>query len=211
MIDSLSDSAKKRLPVGIRKLSDRHQLIFVLLRMRRDPAYICAHLGISIDETRDSIGDIQQVLAVEGMLDLVSDPVFYPVDKPTDDDDEHAGYVQLSSNSVDVEDQIAIDMFYRSLRDSIGKLAKNDKRLLSLWFDKELTAKEILGFYQNIGQSVADKKAPDKCVEQDVFYAIEKIIRDLLTLVRNHYGDKEIFSPSALRALLNETGTRVGS
>jgi len=44
-------------------------------------------------------------------------------------------------------------------------------------------------------------------MEQDVFYAVEKNIRNLLKIVRqNLKHDEEDLSPSALKAILNETG-----
>ncbi len=205
---SLSASAINRLPNAIKELGEKEQSVFVLLRMKRDEVYIAINLEIPISEARELIHSVQTALAKSGSLDLVQDPVFYPIDHPVGDDDGDSGYFQLAGEQMEISDQVALDRFYQILERSICEMEKEDRRLLGLWFNKEMKAREILSFYKNIGIDISPKKPIVETETQDVFYAIEKNIQKLSKIVRSYLAEEgmEAITPTGLKAILDETG-----
>lgn len=207
MDNLLSPSAKKRLPVAIQKLSEKEQVVFVMLRMRRDEAFIARELEISLAEAHEMTRTVQNTLIKSGALDLIQNPVFFPIDHPYKDDDETSRPIQLAGAEMDIADQVALERFYKILEESLNEMPKNDLRLLGLWFNKEMKAKEILNLYNNLGLPISSKKSINETREQDVFYELEKNIRKLLNFVRSNMdiGDHDL-TPSRLKAILEETG-----
>ncbi len=207
MPDLLSPSAIKRLPTAIRKLGEKERLAFVFLRMKRDEIYIARELKITVSQAREMIHVVQNTLVQSGSLDMIQDPVFFPIDHPHGESDGEERSFELPGKGMDVADELILDRFYQILAKSLEKLDNDERRLLGLWFNKEMKAKAILLFYKNLGIPISSKKAIKKTVEQDVFYELEKNIRKLLGYVRSNINDSEIdLTPAALRAILNETG-----
>ena len=203
----LSDSAKRRLPSAIQKLPEKEQAVFVFLRMRKDEHHIARELGVPFSEVPDLITAVQSALASTGALDLISDPVFYPIGHPTHPGDDDQRPLELSSNDIDIADRVALDQFYDILKKSIAQMPQEGRRLLGLWFNKGMSAKDILLFYNNIGSDISNNKSINDSTAQDVFYAVEKNIRILLDLVRNNMGEKENeLTPALLKEVLKETG-----
>ena len=203
----LSDSAKRRLPSAIQKLSEKEQAVFVFLRMRKDEQHIARELGIPLSEAPDLITAVQSALAATGALDLISDPVFYPIGHPTHPGDDDQRPLELASNDIDMADRVALDQFYDILKKSIAQMPQEGRRLLGLWFNKGMPAKDILLFYNNIGADISNSKSIKDSTAQDVFYAVEKNIRILLDLVRNNMGERENeLTPALLKEVLKETG-----
>jgi hypothetical protein len=78
---------------------------------------------------------------------------------------------------------------------------------LTLWFNRDLRAKDILSFYKNLGVLLMVGKPIADTSEQDVFYAIEKSVRNLLKSVRSNIkGGGMDITVSTLRAILDEMG-----
>jgi hypothetical protein len=204
----LSDSAQNRLPAPIRALPTEAQKVFILLRMRRDETAIARQTALPPRRVHELVGMVQNELAAAGTLDLIRDPVFYPLDHPRHDgDDDGPAFDIADGEGRDPADQLALDRFYRGLAAAVGRLPKSERRFLSLWFDKEMTAKEIVSFHRNIGQPVSDRKSIDKTKESDVFYELEKILKNLFLLVRTHLKEEgDHLTPSVVKAVLNETG-----
>ncbi len=202
----LSPSAKKRLPTAIKNLPETEQAVFVFLRLRRDEAFISRELEISLGVAHNAIKNVQDALVKSGALDLIQDPVFYPIDFSPDGNGAGGG-LELESGDMPAESQIALESFYRLLEESLEKMPKNGRRLLGLWFNKEMTAKDILRFYSNLGLSAVSGKPVSGTTQEDVFYEIEKNIRKLANIVRSNSNEKEMeITPSALRSILEETG-----
>jgi len=202
-----SKSALKRLPVAIQNLPERERMTFVFLRMKRDESFIARELGATIDEARRVIKTVQETLIRTGALDLVQDPVFYRIDHPLKEEDEPFRPYQVAGKEMDIADRIALDQFYQALETSIGQLPAESRRLLGLWFNKEMRAKDILNLYRRLGLNLSSKRSIMDTTEQDIFYALEKNIKKLLELVRTNMKHEEIeLTPSSLKAILNETG-----
>jgi len=207
-MDYLSPTSRKRLPAAIQKLSDKEQAVFVMLRMRRDESRISRELKVSPDDARRMIKNVQDALVKSGRVDLIQNPVFFPIDQPgAAGSDENVRAFDPPSGDMDVADRIALDQFYTVLKSSLEQMPKDGRRLLGLWFNDEMKAKDILIFYKNIGVPISSEKSIHETTEQDVFYALEKNIRNLLEIVRSNMKDKQPgLTPSVLRAVLNETG-----
>lgn len=202
----LSQSAKNRLPSAIKKLSEKEQAVFVFLRMRRDETFISREVEEPISNVRAMIQTVQTELVKAGALDLISNPVFFPIDHPCNDDDGGRSF-ELPSNDIDPSERMALDSFYKALKISFSSLSNEQKRLLDLWFNKEMTAKEIFNFYKRLDLPFTSKKPIKSSTIQDVFYEIDKNMQKLLSLVRSNMGDSDIaLTPKGLKAILSETG-----
>ncbi|MGK7346573.1 MAG: hypothetical protein ACNS63_12280 [Candidatus Nitrospinota bacterium M3_3B_026] len=204
----LSPSSIKRLPAAIRKLPKMEQSVFVLLRMRRDEVRIARELDITVAKAREMIRSVQEALVKEGALDLVQDPVFFPIAHSESGDGGGGGaFYEPAEKGLGAEERLALDRFYKTLAESVEKMPKEGRRLLSLWFNDEMRAKDILNFYRNLGLPVSSGKSIHETTEQDVFYAIEKNVRNLLEIVRSNMSEEDIkLTPAGLRAILEETG-----
>lgn len=207
MVDYLSDSAKRRLPAVIGRMDEKEQAAFVFLRMRKDGAFIARELDIPLLNANEMISNVQSALAATGALDLIRDPVFYPIDHPSRHGDDEGTAFQLAGSEMDIADQIALDQFYQVLKKSVKQMPQDGRRLLELWFNKEMSAKSILIFYSNIGANISSTKSIKDSTVQDVFYALEKNIRNLFDLVRTNMPERESeLTPAALKEILKETG-----
>ncbi len=207
MAEYFSQSAYKRLPAAIQGLPEKEKAAFIFLRMKRNDAFIAKELDVSLTEAKGIILNVQETLIKSGTLDLIKDPVFYQIDHPKETDSGDGRSFELPAHDMDMVDQITLDHFYKAIGDSLNELPKPNRRLMSLWFNKEMTAKDILSFYKKLGLPITDRKPIGKTTEQDVFYALEKNIKKLLEIVRTHLDQEgEELTPSALKAILNETG-----
>jgi len=207
MAGFFSASSIKRLPVAIQSLPENQRLAFVMLRMRRDKAFIARELGESLEEAGRIIKSVQEALIKSGAIDMIQNPVFFQIDHAHENEEGSGRPFELSRAEMDMADQLELDNFYRILRLSLEQLPKQSRRLLSLWFNKEMKAKEILSFYKRLGIAISGGKPVEQCTEQDVFYALEKNIKKLLEIVRSNQKHEEVeLTPSSLKAILTETG-----
>ncbi|VAX20262.1 hypothetical protein MNBD_NITROSPINAE04-2703 [hydrothermal vent metagenome] len=207
MAEFFSDTAYKRLPTAIKDMPEQERDVFIMLRMRRAESFIALRLGISLSLTREMVGRVQETLIKSGSLDLIQDPVFYQLDHPRIDNELDSRPLELSSREMDVADRLELERFYGALGKSIGQLPKRSRRLLSLWYNKEMTAKEILNFYKKLGVCVKEGKPIGQTTVQDIFYVLEKNIQNLLEIVRTNLKQDGIeLTRPALKAILNETG-----
>lgn len=207
MAEFFSDTAYKRLPTAIKNLPENERDVFILLRMRRPESLIAAQLGISLELTREIVGNVQETLIKSGSLDLIQNPVFYQLDHPRSDGDLDSRPFELPGHEMDVADQLELENFYKVLEKSISQLPKRSKRLLDLWYNKEMSAKDILSFYNKLGVSLKEGKPIGETTAQDIFYALEKNIKNLLEIVRTNLKQDGVeLTRSALKAILNETG-----
>jgi hypothetical protein len=207
MAGFISPSSIKRLPVAIQGLPENERMAFVMLRMRRDKPFIARELGVSLEEAGGIIRVIQEALIKTGAIDMIQNPVFFQIDHVRDGEDGPGKRFELSRDEMDMADQLELESFFRILRASLEQLPKAGRRLLSLWFNKEMKAKDILGFYHRLGIPLSENKPIEACREQDVFYALEKNIKILLGIVRSNQKHEGMeLTPSTLRAILNETG-----
>ncbi|MDH4184466.1 MAG: hypothetical protein OEV92_09610 [Nitrospinota bacterium] len=207
MAGFISSTSIKRLPVAIQSLPDNERTAFVMLRMRRDRAFIARELNLGLEEAGAIIKNVQDALVKMGAIDLIQNPVFFQIDHAPEGEEGRGRAFELSRDEMDMADQLELDNFFRILRLSLEQLPKQNRRLLSLWFNKEMSAKDILNFYKRLGLSITETKPVEECVEQDVFYALEKNIKKLLGIVRTNLKHEEVaLTPSSLKAILSETG-----
>ncbi len=204
-ISILSPSAVKRLPSAIRALSEKAQTAFVFLRLRKNAGFIAKELKIPHAEAESLVREVQETLIKSGAVDLIRDPVFFPIDAPSD------GFggsgMDIPGKTMDIAEQVELKRFLDALRKSLESAPMDERRLLSLWFSRELRAKDILNLYKNLGVPLLNDAPIVETSEQDVFYAIEKSVRNLLKSVRSNIkGSGMDITVSTLRAILDEMG-----
>ncbi len=207
MAGFFSKPAYRRLPVAIQNLPEKERVTFILLRMKRADSFIANQLGVSLTEAREFITRVQETLIKTGALDLIQDPVFYQIDHQKRDEDTPSRPFELPQHEMDIADRIELEQFYRVLEKSVGQLPRQSRRLLELWFNKDMKVKDILKFYKKLGLSIKEGKPIMETTEQDVFYILDKNIKNLLKIVRSNLKHDQVeLTHSALKAILNETG-----
>ena len=208
MAGFFSESAYRRLPSAVRNLPEKERATFIMMRMKRDEAFVARQLGVSINQAGELIRTVRETLVKSGALDLVNDPVFFYIDHPSAEPGGGAGRpFELVSRDVDVADKVALERFYAILEKSLEILPRQSRRLLSLWFNKDMKARDILDFYRKLGLSLPDGKPAEDATEHDVFYALDKNIKKLLKIVRTNSECEEMeITPASLKAILKETG-----
>lgn len=201
----LSPSAVKRLPSAIRALTEKAQLAFVFLRMRKASGFIAKELKIPHAEAESLVKEVQETLLKSGSSDLICDPAFFPIGASSDG--FGGALMDIPGKTMDIAEQVELKRFLDALRKALASAPGEDRRLLTLWFNRDLRAKDILSFYKNLGVSMVDGKPIGETSEQDVFYAIEKSVRNLLKSVRSNIrGGGMDVTVSTLRAILDEMG-----
>lgn len=201
-ISMLSPSAVKRLPSAVRALPEKAQLAFVFLRMRKNAGFIAKELKITHSEAESLVKQVQETLLKSGAMDLICDPVFFPIDAPSD-----GSGMDIPGKTMDIAEQVELKRFLDAMRFALESAPKDERRLLSLWFNRDLRVKDILSFYKSLGVPLIGGKPIGETSEQDVFYAIEKSLRNLLKSVRSNIkGGGMDITVSTLRAILDEMG-----
>lgn len=204
-VSMLSPSAVKRLPSAVRALPEKAQLAFVFLRMRKTAGFIAKELKIPHAEAESLVKQVQETLFKSGSADLICDPVFFPIDAPSDG--SGGSGMDIPGKTMDIAEQVELKRFLDILRKALESAPRDERRLLSLWFNRDLRAKDILSFYKNLGVALMGGKPIGETSEQDVFYAIEKSVRNLLKSVRSNIkGGGMDITVSTLRAILDEMG-----
>ncbi|MBI4665755.1 MAG: hypothetical protein HY751_05010 [Nitrospinae bacterium] len=203
----LNQSTRKRLPASIRALPELDQVVFIFLRMRRDEFQIARQLKLGRKEALEAIARVRDALIKNGSLDMVEDPVFYPLDIPATDNEKEYPPINLKTGGMDMTDSLEITRFHEILRQSISMMPREGRRLLSLWFTREMKAADILKFYRNLGVNLISGKPIENTGVGDVFYAIEKNSLNLLKIVRSNMKQGEFdITPAVLKAALDEVG-----
>ena len=204
-ISMLSPSAVKRLPSAVRALSEKARLAFVFLRMRKTPGFIAKELKISQAESESLVKEVQEALFKSGVADLICDPVFFPIDAPSDG--LGGSGMDIPGKTMDIAEHVELKRFLDAMRKALESAPREERQLLSLWFNRDLRARDILSFYKNLGVPLVGGKPIADTSEQDVFYAIEKSVRNLLKSVRSNIkGGGMDITVSTLRAILDEMG-----
>jgi hypothetical protein len=173
--------------------------------MRKTPGFIAKELKISQAESESLVKEVQEALFKNGSADLICDPVFFPID--VSPDGFRGAVMDIPGKTMDIAEHVELKRFLDAMRKALESAPREERRLLSLWFNRDLRAKDILSFYKNLGVPLVDGKPIGKTSEQDVFYAIEKSVRNLLKSVRSNIkGGGMDITVSTLRAILDEMG-----
>lgn len=197
---SFSESVFNRLPAVIRGLDQVHQKIFIHLRLGKKEIEISRQLGIDENEVRQKIIEVRKALTQAGLIDLIEEPRFVSIHSSSDDEPEF----QLGSFDLPIEKKLIIREFISVLRDAIGSLPGDQAQLLRLRYGQDMTAREILSFSRKTGLNFVPGKGAAELDEQNIFYALNAAIKELLRKLRERYSEGPFMCAENLKYILEE-------
>ncbi|MBI3794942.1 MAG: hypothetical protein HY280_09490 [Nitrospinae bacterium] len=190
---SFTKTAYDRLPASVRRLGKNAQTACIHLRLRKSPEAIAEEMGIRHDESALLVSEVRRALISSGNYDMIADPVFVPLDGEDG--------MEPASNEPAMEDKIMAEKFLSALAKALGELPALDGRLLRLFFEGKMTAKEIAAFLKKAGFDDAPKK------ETDVFQHVDKALKRVLDSVTHATPiGRGTLTVRGLREILSQTG-----
>ncbi len=166
---SFSKTAYDRLPACIRRLEKNAQTVCIHLRLRKAPDKIASEMGLSPDEVQKLEDEVRRTLIATGNYDIVCDPQFVPIGGE--------GGAEPAADAYDNESMILAKNFVVALRGAMAALPHGERRLLHLFFERHMTAGEILAFL-SLADTALDCKPPK--TPADVFNLLDKALQKLL-------------------------------
>lgn len=195
MAEFFSKTAYGRLPASARKLPKDAQTVCIYLRLRKTEEQIASEMDISMEETTRLVGEVKRTLISSGNYDMVADPVMVSLD---------ADGSEPASNETDMESKVLLSRFISALNEALAFLSQNEKRLLHLFFERNMTGAQILDLCGKSGFLAEGTVVRHPKTESDVYYLLEKILKTLLDKIAENTpigrgtltvkGLKEIFS-----------------
>lgn len=167
-----SPTAYQRLPVAIRKMAKEAQTVCIYLRLRKSEETISGEMGLPPDMVARLVAEVRRTLIVSGNYDIIADPSFVALE-------EADGAV---AGGPGMEERILARDFLRALRDALGSLARDERRLLHLFFERHMTANEIVGFLRGTGIRLESGET-SVTGPAEVFYMIDRAVKRLLDAV----------------------------
>lgn len=202
MEEPISKSAIDRLPSTIRGLNEGYQKIYIYLRLRKTEDQIAKHLNLSLEKTREKINKVRHELIKTGQLYLIEDPQFISINA----DDPDTQEIQIAVKELPIDEKLVIKEFNMILKDAVNDLPKYQSQLLKLRYDHQMSAKDILGFCNKIGFSLIPDKEVTKLKEQDIFYALNTAIKDVLKQLKIRYKEERSLGMDDLKYIFEEIG-----
>lgn len=200
MEGSYSDSVLSRLPSAIKGLDLTHQKVFIHLRLGKRETDISRLLGTDENDTRQKIAKVRETLAYAGLLDLIEEPRFISIHSASEDEPEF----QLHSFELPIDKKLILKEFLSILTDAIEALPRHQSQLLRLRYRQDMTAKAILSFSKKINISFVPGKSASELGEQDIFYAINTALKELLKRIRERYCKESVMCTDNLKYILEE-------
>ena len=203
MAVSFSKTAYNRLPVSVRKLSKDAQTVCINLRLRKSPAQIAADSGFTPDETDRLIKEVQRTLIVSGNYDIISDPLFVSLDAVN----ENGQTIEPAANRDEPENRLMLEQFMAALKKNILILSVTERRILHLYFERQMTGSQIYEFVKKGGFSADSKEAPAS--ESEVYYLVEKSLKRLVADMADSTPiGRGTLTVKGLKEVLTQTGIR---
>jgi len=200
MEESFSESVFSRLPSAIRGLDLTHQKVFIHMRLGKRETDISRLLGLDEDNTRLKIIKVREALAQAGLLDLIEEPRFVSIHSSSEDEPEF----QLRSFELPIEKRLILNEFLSILRDAIESLPHHQSQILRLRYRQDMTAKDILSFSKKISTSLVPGKNISELGEQDIFYALNTALKEVLKKVKVRYCESSVMCTDSLKYILEE-------
>lgn len=202
MEEHFSKSAIDRLPSAIKGLNKDYQKIFRSLRLRKTEDQIAKRLNLSLEETRGKINTVRHELIKAGQLYLIEDPQFISINA----DDPDTQEIQIAVKELPIDKRIIIKEFTEILKEAVNGLPKYQLQLLKLRYNHQMSAKDILGFCNKIGISLIPDKEVSELKEQDIFYALNTALKEVLKRLKIRYKDESSFGMDNLKYIFEEIG-----
>lgn len=201
MAGFFSKTAYNRLPAVIKKMPKPAQTACILLRLRKTEEQISGEMNIPLDEASGIVKEVKRTLITSGNYDLIADPVFVSLDAYG----EEGGYEPPASEE-SPENRILIENFISALKDALSALEPEERRILHLFFERNMTGVQIADFYKQSGHG------PTLQNPSDVFSLIEKALKKLVARMADATpigrgtltvkGLKEVFRQTGLQVAL---------
>ncbi len=200
MEGSFSDSVLSRLPSAIKGLDLTLQKVFIHLRLGKKESDISRLLGLDEDDTRQKITKVRETLAQAGLLDLIEEPSFVSIHSTTEDGPE----IQLRSVELPIDKRLILKEFLSILKDAIETLPRHQSQILRLRYRQDMTAKDILSFSKKINASFIPGKNISELTEQDIFYALNTALKEVLKKIKVRYCESSVMCTENLKYILEE-------
>ncbi|RJR15907.1 MAG: hypothetical protein C4581_11175 [Nitrospiraceae bacterium] len=197
-----SKTVIERFPSVIKALNETCQQAFIYLRLRKTETEISRLLNLTIDDTREMIETVRNELIRAGLLDLIEDPRFVPIHS----DDPDLPDLPIEAGELAADSRLIVSEFFSHLKDAVTKLHGHQTNLLRLRYKHQLSAKDILGFCKHIGTSLVPGRDVSELKEQDVFYALNTAVKEVLKQLKSRYKGEESFSTENLKYIFEEIG-----
>lgn len=198
-----NEAVSDRLPVVIRSLDQTHQKVYIHLRLGKREDEIAALIHLSHEDAKEKISKVREKLAVAGQLYLIEDPQFVSLYLSSDDAEDELE-MQLPSADLTIDKKLIITEFISILKKTIEGMLPNHSRILRLRYQQDMSAKDILGFSKKTGVSLIPGKTIVEINEQDIFYAINSALKDLLKRLKERYREEHFLCMDNLKYILEE-------
>ena len=195
-----SDSVFSRLPSAIKGLDLAHQKVFIHLRLGKRETDISRIRGLDEDSARLKITKVREALAQAGLLDLIEEPRFVSIHSASDEEPEF----QLRSFELSIEKKLILKEFLSVLREVMESLPHHQMQLLRLRYRQDMTAKDILSFSKKISISLVPGKKVSELGEQDIFYALNTALKEVLKKTKENYREVPFMCTENLKYILEE-------
>jgi DNA-directed RNA polymerase specialized sigma subunit len=202
MEELINQSVIDRLPASIKRLDTPSQRAYICLRLRKSENEIARSLNLSHSDAREKINAVRNELIKAGQIDLIEDPEIISIHAETSDDQD----MPISSNELDVENKLIIKEFLAFMKDAVNQLPEHQSRLLKLRYKHQMSAKDILGFCNKLEFSIIPEKDVKELKEQDIFYALNVALKDVLKSLKSRYNDKKSLGMENLKYVFEEIG-----
>ncbi len=198
----ISKSVINRLPSAIRSLNETYQKTYIYLRLRKPEDEISRLLNLSLEATKERSNTVRNALAKAGQIDLIEDPKFVSIHA----DDPDTQDIPITANELDIDKKLIIKEFLSFLKDAINELPEHQPRLLKLRYNHQMSAKDILGFCNKLSFSLIPDKNITDLKEQDVFYALNTAMKDVLKELKMRYKGESSLELENLKYIFEEIG-----
>ncbi|MBI5408872.1 MAG: hypothetical protein HZA14_05860 [Nitrospirae bacterium] len=198
----INKSVFDRLPSAIKPLDETSQKVYICLRLRKPEHEISRQLNLSLNETSEKIRVVRNELIRAGQLDLIEDPRFVSIHAEDPDSREFP----LAADGLDIDKRLIIKEFLLCLKQSVNDLPEHQSQILKLRYKYQLSAKDILGFCRKMELSVIPDKELSAVKEQDVFYALNTALREVLKNLKSRYEGDNSFGMENLKYIFEEIG-----
>jgi len=189
MDEFFSNTAYKRLPAQIRKLSKEAQTVAIYLRIRKPSEQIALETGWQLSLVEELSREVKTELVKCGKFDIISDPIMVQYE---------GGCWEPTKDEIAPEDKLMLDQFLSALNDAVKTLPKEKRQLLHLAFQQKMSLKDISAFLKKMG----DKKS-----EPETAKLLENSLQELLLKVDETTPiGRGNLTVSSLKNILSETG-----
>lgn len=201
MAGSFSKTAYDRLPAAVKKLSKEAQTVCIYMRLRKSADQIQRATALPPAQTDRLMKEVQRTLIVAGSYDIIADPVFVSLDAV----DENGRRMEPAATVEAPENRLMLEEFLAALTASISALEAQERRVLHLYFERQMTGAQIYEFIKPGGLTGQAETAS----ESEVYYLIERSLKKLLSRMADSTPiGRGTLTVKGLKEILSQTGVQ---